>query len=96
MHLFPGNETSTKFRCDRFRCAIDRSHCGNYDPCYKNPDCKPAPPPGPSLGLALGVITGTMLLFSMIGAAWFTVLCLADKREKKARADGETEVYYFL
>ena len=31
------------------------------------------------------------MLFSMIGAAWFIVLCLADKREKKAR-DGETEV----
>ena len=30
------------------------------------------------------------MLFSMIGAVWFIVLCLADKREKKARADGET------
>ena len=28
----------------------------------------------------------------MIGGAWFIMLWLADKREKKARTDGETEV----
>ena len=32
----------------------------------------------------------------MIGATCFIVLCLADKRERKARADGETEVCYLL
>ena len=32
----------------------------------------------------------------MIGGAWFIVLCMADKREKKARADCESEVCYFL
>ena len=32
----------------------------------------------------------------MIGGAWFIVLRFADKREKKARADSETEVCYFL
>ena len=36
------------------------------------------------------------MLFSMIGAAWFIVLRMTDKREKKARADGETKVCYFL
>ena len=32
----------------------------------------------------------------MIGAAWFILLCMGDKREKKAKADGESEVCYFL
>ena len=36
------------------------------------------------------------MLFFLIGAAWFIVLCLADKREKKERADDQTEVCYFL
>ena len=36
------------------------------------------------------------MLFSVIGAAWLIVLCLADKREKKARADGETEACRFF
>ena len=36
------------------------------------------------------------MLFCMIGAVWFIMLCLADKREKKAKADCETEVCYFL
>ena len=36
------------------------------------------------------------MLFSLIGATWFIMLCMADKREKKARADSKTEVCYFL
>ena len=32
------------------------------------------------------------MLFSIIGAAWFIVLCLANTCETKARSDGKTEV----